>query len=116
MIIEEIKFIVVITTIKGIYNSEIWERGLKLQRAIVTDIQYGSRRTNTQASIMEIQVYYVTIKKAKGLGQRFEERRREGPADVFNIIIQKRPNTVFVRLKIDETMEGRRSHKEVRRR
>ena len=31
----------------------------------------------------------------KGLGQRFEERRRGRPADVFNII-QKRPNTVVV--------------------
>ena len=48
----------------------------------------------------------------KGLGQRFEERRRGRPADdVFNII-QKRPNNV-VHLKVDEAVEGRRSHKEV---
>ena len=33
---------------------------------------------------------------------------------VFNII-QKRPNTV-VHLKVDETMEGRRSHMELRSR
>ena len=35
--------------------------------------------------------------------------------DVFNIIIQKRPNTV-VHLKIEGAMEGRRSHMEVRSR
>ena len=46
------------------------------------------------------------------LGQRFKERRRGRPVDVFNII-QKRPNTV-VHLKVDEAMEGRRSHKEMR--
>ena len=56
---------------------------------------------------------HVTI-KAKGLGQRLEERRRGRPADVFNII-QKRPNTV-VHLKVDAAMEGRRSHKEMRSR
>ena len=50
----------------------------------------------------------------KGLGQRFEERRRGRPADVFNII-QKRPNIV-VHLKVDEAMEDRRSHKEMRSR
>ena len=58
---------------------------------------------------MEIQVLYVkqaewgifinTIIEQKGLGQRFEERRRGRQADVFNII-QKRPNTV-VHLKVD---------------
>ena len=76
---------------------------------------------------MEMQVMYcycysisrrnkVTIKaKLKGcLGQRFEERRRGRPADVFNVI-QKRPNTV-VHLKIDAAMESRRSYKEVRSR
>ena len=42
------------------------------------------------------------------MGQTFEERRRGRPADVFNII-QKRPNT-NVHLKVDEAMEGRRSH------
>ena len=39
-------------------------------------------------SIMEIQgeVYrYVLTIEPKGLGQRFEERRRGRPADVFNI-------------------------------
>ena len=60
------------------------------------------------------EVYVLTI-EPKGLGQRFEERRRGRPADVFNIIIQKRPNTV-VHLKVDEAMEGRRSHKEMRSR
>ena len=50
----------------------------------------------------------------KGLDQRFEERRRGQPADVFNII-QKRLNTV-VHPKVDEAMEGRRSHKEMRSR
>ena len=35
--------------------------------------------------------------------------------DVFNIIIYKRPNIV-VHLKVDEAMEGCRSHKEVRSR
>ena len=35
-------------------------------------------------------------------------------SDVFNII-QKRPNTV-VHLKVDEAVEGRRSHKEMRSR
>ena len=35
-------------------------------------------------------------------------------SDVFNII-QKRPNTV-VHLNVDGTMEGRRSHKEMRSR
>ena len=48
------------------------------------------------------------------LGQRFEERGRGRPADVFNII-QKRPNTV-VHLKTDAAMESRRSYKEVRSR
>ena len=57
-------------------------------------------------------MHVLTI-KPKGLGQRFEERRRGRPADdVFNVI-QKRPNTV-VHLKVDEAMEGRRSHKEMR--
>ena len=57
-------------------------------------------------------VYFITIEQ-KCLGRRFEERRRGRPADdVFNII-QKRPNTV-VHLKVDEAMEGRRSHMEVR--
>ena len=56
---------------------------------------------------------HITI-KAKGLGQRFEERRRGRPEDVFNII-QKRSNTV-VHLKVDEAIEGRRSHKEMRSR
>ena len=55
-------------------------------------------------------VYLLTI-EPKGLGQRFEEMRRERPADV-NIIIQKIPNTV-VHLKVDEAVEGRRSHKEM---
>ena len=51
--------------------------------------------------------------RTKRFGSRFEERRRGRPAeDVFNII-QKRPNTV-VHLKVDEAMEGRRSHKEIR--
>ena len=36
-------------------------------------------------------------------------------SDVFNIIIQKIPNTV-VHLKVDVAMEGRRSHKEMRSR
>ena len=74
---------------------------------------------------MEIQVVYVKARgvrytryvltiESKGLGQRFEERRRERPADVFNII-QKRPNTV-VHLKVDEAMEGRRPHKGLRSR
>ena len=58
-------------------------------------------------------MYVLTIEQ-KGLGQRFEERRRGRPADVFNII-QKRPNTV-VHVKVDEVMEGRRSHKEMRSR
>ena len=53
---------------------------------------------------------YITIQQAKGLGQRFEERRGGRPADVFNII-QERPNTVVVHLKVDEAMEGRRSYK-----
>ena len=54
--------------------------------------------------------YVLTLEQNKGLGQRFEERRRGRPADdVFNIIIQKRrPNTV-VYLKVDEAMENRRS-------
>ena len=56
---------------------------------------------------MEIQVIFMNTIEQKGLGQRFEERRRGRPADVFNII-QKRPNTV-VHLKVDEAMEGRRS-------
>ena len=56
---------------------------------------------------------YVTI-KPKGLGERFEGRRRGRPVDVFNII-QKRSITV-VHLKVDEAMEGRRSHKEMRSR
>ena len=51
----------------------------------------------------------------KGLGQRFEERGSGRRADVFNIIIQKRPKTV-VHLKVDEAMEGRRSHKKMRSR
>ena len=51
--------------------------------------------------------------KAKGLGQRFEERRRGRPADDVFSIIQKGPNTV-VRLTIDEAMESCRSYKEVR--
>ena len=52
---------------------------------------------------------YVSTIQPKGLGQRFEERRNERPADdVFNII-QKRPNTI-VHLKVDEAMENRRSH------
>ena len=60
------------------------------------------------------EVYLLTIEQ-KGLGQRFEEEGRRGrPADVFNII-QKIPNTV-VHLKVDEAMEGRRSHKEMRSR
>ena len=73
---------------------------------------------------MEIQVSYVRKSKrsevyvlltieSKGLGQRFEEKRRGRPADVFNII-QKRPNTV-VHLKVDEATKGRRSHKKMRR-
>ena len=57
---------------------------------------------------------YVTIKKANGLGQRFEERRRGRPADVFNVI-QKIPNTV-VHLKIDAPMESCMLYKEVRSR
>ena len=57
---------------------------------------------------------HVTIKKAKGLGQRFEGRRRGRPKDVFNIIIQKRPNNTVDHLKVDDAMEGRRSHKEMR--
>ena len=60
------------------------------------------------------EVYVLLTIKQKGLGQRFEERRRGLPADVFNII-QKRPNTV-VHLKVDEAMEGRMSHKEMRSR
>ena len=82
----------------------------------------GSRRKVLVASIMEIQVMcvskrsevYVFTIEPKGLGQRFEERRRRRPADVFNVI-QKRPNTV-VHLKVDEAMEGRRSQKEMRSR
>ena len=57
----------------------------------------------------KVYLLYVTIQQAKGLGQRFEERRGGRPADVFNII-QERPNTV-VHLKVDEAMEGRRSYK-----
>ena len=52
---------------------------------------------------------------AKGSGRRFEEKQRGRPAHVFNILL-KRPNTVVVHLKIDETMEGRRSYKEVKSR
>ena len=59
-------------------------------------------------------------KKSKGLlGQRFEERRRKLPAAMSSvniIIIQKRPNNTVVHLKVDEAMEGRRSHKEMRSR
>ena len=84
-----------------------------------------SRRKVLVAPIMEMQVMYVkarelsevyvlTSEEPKGLGQRFEERRRGRPAAVFNIT-QKRPNTV-VPLKVDEAMEGRRSHKEMRSR
>ena len=57
------------------------------------------------------EVYVLTI-EPKGLGQRFEERRRGRPADVFSKI-QKRPNAVVVHLKVDEAMEGRRSHKKM---
>ena len=58
---------------------------------------------------------YVCINdRTKGLGQTFEGKRGGRPADVFNII-QKRPNTV-VHLKVDEAMEGHRSHMEVRSR
>ena len=87
--------------------------GLESQRAIGTDIQYWnyyrlllckSRRNKLD----------VTIKR-KGLGQRFEERRRGRPADIFNII-QTRPNTIIVHLEIDEAKESRRSYKEVRSR
>ena len=61
------------------------------------------------------EVYQVCINdRTKGLGQTFEEKRGGRPADVFNII-QKRPNTV-VHLKVDEAMEGHRSHMEVRSR
>ena len=78
------------------------------------------------ALITEIQVMYVKARavrytwyvlrlEPKGLGQRFEEGRRGRPADVFNII-QKRPNTVVVHLKVDEAMKGRWSHKEMRSR
>ena len=62
-------------------------------------------------------VYIICNKtiKAKGLSQRFEEKRTGRPADVFNLIQKKRPNTV-VNLKTDEAMESRRSYKEVRSR
>ena len=100
--------------------------GLKLQRAIGTNCYQvyssnGSRRKilimtsvrSGNAGLCESKkVVYVPI-KAKGLGQRFEKRRRGRPADVFNIIMQKRPNTVVVHLKIDEAMESRRSYSEV---
>ena len=56
------------------------------------------------------EVYVRTI-ESKGLGQRFEERRKGRPVDVLNII-KKRPNTV-VPLKVDGAMEGRRSHKKM---
>ena len=59
----------------------------------------------------EVYWYVLTI-EPKGFGQRFEERRRGRPADVFNII-QKRPYTV-VHLKVDEAAEGRRSHKKIK--
>ena len=65
---------------------------------------YGSRHEVLVASLMEIQFMYyvkargvryiyilVLIIEPKGLGQRFEERRRGRPADVLNII-QKRQN------------------------
>ena len=47
----------------------------------------------------------------KALGQIFEERRRGRPANAFNTV-QKITNTV-VHLEVDESMEGRRSHKEM---
>ena len=84
------------------------EAGVKyLQGSVIMEMQviiYKSKRNKV----------HVTI-KAKGLGQRFEERRRRRPEDVFNII-QERPNTTttVVHLKVDEAMEGRRSHKEMR--
>ena len=59
------------------------------------------------ARILYIYIYIIIYiyNISKGLGQRFEERRRGRPAeDVFNII-QKIPNTV-VHLKVDEAMEG----------
>ena len=57
-----------------IYLQLIDMGGLRLQRAIETDIQYnGSRCKNKRNKV------YVTI-KAKGLSQKFEERRRGRPA------------------------------------
>ena len=53
-------------------------------------------------------VRYMYQHDRTSLGQRFEGSRRGRPADVFNIL-QKRPNTV-VHLKVDEAMEGCRSH------
>ena len=58
-------------------------------------------------------VYYVTLKVWVKDLKKGEEGDQQ--IDVFSIIIQKRPNTA-VHLKIDEAMEGRRSHKEVRSR
>ena len=58
------------------------------------------------------EAYLLTIVQ-NGLGQRFEERRRRRPADVFNII----PNTVVqLLMKVDGAIEGRRSHKGMRSR
>ena len=56
--------------------------GFKLQRAIETDMQYnGSRCKILLASVCKNRKNKVHVtKKAKGLGQRFEERRRGRPA------------------------------------
>ena len=53
--------------------------------------------------------------KGKRFGSKIRRKaERATSSDVFNII-QKRPNTV-VHLKVDEALEGRRSHKEMKSR
>ena len=64
-----------------IYLQLIDMGGLRLRLAIETDIQYVSRCKISIASVCKNKrsEVHVTI-KAKGLSQRFEERRRGRPA------------------------------------
>ena len=72
------------------------------------------RRRNKVYTIYAHIYIYVTI-KAKGLGQRFEDRRRGRSADRCQHNPEETKQTPFVvHLKIDEAMESRRSYKEVR--